>query len=454
MFESHNGNLRWHSFLKRSMKTLNHLSLQPLVALMFILVASVALYWAWTPFPLAEEISSRTLLLAIGLAVAIVLAGLYPIHIGNHTKVSLITPPLYIGTVLLPAPVAAVSVGSAILAKEMLVRAKKGNTFSDIAITVSRWTLIALLCSQLWHFFATAALGETWTLFITAIVMFASDILATSFEVWMMRGEPPPHIAMSILREGGVLEGIQYLLGILGVLAAMQQPWAVALLIIPCIAIYLEFKNTKEIQDSTRRLLEGMADAVDLRDPYTGGHSRRVAESCSRILREMHIKGIETNLIVSAARVHDIGKIGIPDTILIKPGKLTPEERKLMETHSDRGAELLARYQDFHRGVEIVRHHHERWDGKGYPRGLRAYEIPFGARVIAVADSFDAMTTDRPYRRAMPVEHARRILNEERGKQWDPAVVDAFLQLLPDSVEQLEVIAPQGGVLIAEGVPA
>jgi HD-GYP domain-containing protein (c-di-GMP phosphodiesterase class II) len=145
-------------------------------------------------------------------------------------------------------------------------------------------------------------------------------------------------------------------------------------------------------------------------------------------LKELNLQGPDATLIVTAARVHDIGKIGIPDMVLQKPGALTPDEWAIMQTHSDRGADLLARYPDFARGVAIVRHHHERWDGKGYPAGLKGYDIPFGARLMAVADSFDAMTSDRPYRPGMSVEKATQILHEGRGVQWDAALVDAFLR--------------------------
>jgi putative nucleotidyltransferase with HDIG domain len=194
--------------------------------------------------------------------------------------------------------------------------------------------------------------------------------------------------------------------------------------------VYFALRQAKEMHDGTSQLLESLADTVDLRDPYTGGHSRRVTEYSMQILRELGMIGPEVELIRTAARVHDIGKIGIPDQILNKPGRLTPEEKSIMDSHPDRGADLLIRYQDFARGCGIVRHHHERWDGTGYPAGLQALDIPFGARVIAVADSFDAMTSDRPYRAGMPVEQAARILHEGRGQQWDPAIVDAFLRAI------------------------
>jgi HD-GYP domain-containing protein (c-di-GMP phosphodiesterase class II) len=205
---------------------------------------------------------------------------------------------------------------------------------------------------------------------------------------------------------------------------------------VPMVLVYLVSKNARELQDRTRQFVERMADAVDLRDPYTGGHSRRVAALCQGMLRELVIWGPEAEFIVAAARVHDIGKIDIPDAILAKPGPLTPDERAVMETHPKHGAALLARYPEFARGVEMVRHHHERWDGQGYPQHLAAFAIPFGARVIAVADSFDAMTSDRPYRRGMPAQQAVQTLLNGRGVQWDAQIVDAFIQSIAAQLGQ------------------
>ena len=145
---------------------------------------------------------------------------------------------------------------------------------------------------------------------------------------------------------------------------------------------------------------------------------------------QLGLHGPEVDLIVTAARVHDIGKIGTPDAVLNKPGKLDPAERAIMEQHPVAGAELLRRYRDFARGVALVRHHHESWDGTGYPDRLTGAAIPFGARVIAVADSYDAMTSDRPYRQGMPIPKAAGILRAGRGQQWDARIVDAFLRTL------------------------
>jgi len=173
-----------------------------------------------------------------------------------------------------------------------------------------------------------------------------------------------------------------------------------------------------------------MADTVDLRDMYTGGHSNRVSHLVQQILIQLKVSGPEAKLIEMTARLHDIGKIGIPDMILMKPGTLSVEEMAVMQTHPQKGAELISKYKDFSRGASIILHHHERWDGTGYPARLKGYEIPFGARVLAVADSFDAMTSDRPYRKALTVHQAIQTLLEGRGTQWEPAVVNALVNMI------------------------
>jgi len=229
------------------------------------------------------------------------------------------------------------------------------------------------------------------------------------------------------------------LIAIFGALAIDESIWSLPLLILAAITTYLTFKNIKEVKHETLQLLEDMADTVDLRDIYTGGHSRRVADLVRQTLIQLNIYGQEAKLIETAARLHDIGKIGIPDSVLQKPSKLSPEEMLIMQTHSEMGGKLIVKYKDFSRGALMIRHHHESWNGHGYPDRLKEYEIPFGARVIAVADSFDAMTYDRPYRKALSPKQAVQILLMGRGKQWDPSVVNAFAESitsrLDDSIE-------------------
>jgi putative nucleotidyltransferase with HDIG domain len=211
------------------------------------------------------------------------------------------------------------------------------------------------------------------------------------------------------------------------------------LLVVPTILLYLF--NRKEVDSETLQLLESMADAVDLRDPYTVGHSRRVAQVAAGILHTLGRTGQEAALVLTAARVHDIGKTVIPDHLLLKHGPLTGEERPTMERHATHGAELLEHYPDFARIVDMVRSHHERWDGGGYPDGLRATEIPYGARVIAVADAYVAMVSARSYRPALLPSQAAEILRNGRGRQWDPQIVDALLQTVADEPNLLDMPA-------------
>jgi HD-GYP domain-containing protein (c-di-GMP phosphodiesterase class II) len=210
--------------------------------------------------------------------------------------------------------------------------------------------------------------------------------------------------------------------------------WAFVLLPVPAAGLARLYRRLRRRQRATRRVFESMADAVDVRDPYTGGHSRRVGDLVMQLLRGLRVSGPEARLIEAAARLHDIGKISVPDEILNHAGPLTPYQRRVMEQHAVTGAGLLARHRTFVRAAEIVLHHHERWDGKGYPAGLRGAAIPLGARVIAVADSFDAMTSTRPYRAAMTAQDAAAILRAGRGTQWDMQVVDVLLTQLETQV--------------------
>jgi HD-GYP domain-containing protein (c-di-GMP phosphodiesterase class II) len=133
-----------------------------------------------------------------------------------------------------------------------------------------------------------------------------------------------------------------------------------------------------------------------------------------------------SHTIVAAARVHDVGKVGIKDTALLKPGPLTTEERQDLQMHTIIGAEIVSRIPEYRLTASIIRHHHERWDGAGYPDGLAGDDIPIGARIIAVADAFDAMTSDRPYRRGMSAEAAIEEVQNSAGHQFDPTIVAAF----------------------------
>jgi hypothetical protein len=416
---------------------------QPLLgtALLLLGLCSLAATWLATLASGSGGVSVTGVGLALVLGAGAVLAQLYPVHIARSLKISTLTIPLFVLVALTPPALAGTSAGVALLVGEVLQRKAKGSAPSTIATAVGRWIVLVIAGSLAAHLPAPVVaplvvggvalpLGAPLArlpLLLAAAVLFGGDTLTVSLEIAAITGTTPGRIARMVLREGGAAEAMLYLIGLLATLAAWQDAWSVVLWLAPVVVLRGLLKRSMELHDHTRALLESMADAVDLRDPYTGGHSRRVTDYTAAILRALNVTGPEATLITAAARVHDIGKIAIPDSILNKPDRLTDEERAVMESHPQRGADFLARYPDFRRGVGIVLHHHERPDGKGYPAGLVGGDIPFGAAVVAVADAFDAMTSDRPYRKGMPVAKAAQILAEGRGAQWDGAIVDAFI---------------------------
>ncbi len=183
---------------------------------------------------------------------------------------------------------------------------------------------------------------------------------------------------------------------------------------------------TDQIINGYQSGLKTLAAAVEARDSYTRGHIDRVARYALGIAREMHLEPEIITKVEIAAILHDIGKIGIPDAILRKEGPLSPEEFGIMQAHSLKGMEIISTSSLFSSVMDAILHHHEFYDGSGYPAGLRGEDIPLVARIIAVADSFDAMTTDRPYRRGLAWETALKEIEAAKGSQFDPLVVDAF----------------------------
>jgi putative nucleotidyltransferase with HDIG domain len=182
---------------------------------------------------------------------------------------------------------------------------------------------------------------------------------------------------------------------------------------------------------------EKLARAVELRDTYTGDHSQRVTRFAILLGQQLHLSAEELELIRIGTPLHDIGKIGIEDAILRKPDRLTQEEFEIMKTHTTKGAEIVQPIPDLRSILPIVRSHHERWDGHGYPDGLKGEEVPRLARIVAVANAFDAMVFDTPYRQGQPVETAFAEIERELGRQFAPDVVTAFLQIREKVVEEM-----------------
>ncbi|HEU5182894.1 MAG TPA: HD domain-containing phosphohydrolase [Candidatus Polarisedimenticolia bacterium] len=188
----------------------------------------------------------------------------------------------------------------------------------------------------------------------------------------------------------------------------------------------------EKLQISYETTLEALAAALDTRDTETQGHSVRVSEYTVVIARRMGVEEPELTEIRRGALLHDVGKIGIPDAVLRKPGKLTAEEWREMKQHPEIGGRILSGIKFLEKSLPIVMAHQERFDGSGYPQGLKGEEIPLGARIFAVVDTLDAMTSDRPYRKALRYEDAREEIVRNSGIQFDPKVVEVFLSIPPE----------------------
>jgi putative nucleotidyltransferase with HDIG domain len=197
-----------------------------------------------------------------------------------------------------------------------------------------------------------------------------------------------------------------------------------------------------------------LAQAVEMRDDWTGNHTARVTQYAHLLGEALEIPQEELHWIRLGTPLHDIGKIGIKDKILNKPGKLTPEEFEEMKTHTTKGAKILERVPDIQPVIPIVRSHHERWDGNGYPDALKGEQTPRLARIVAVADAFDAMTNDRPYRQGMAPEIAFAEIEKQAGKQFDPDMAKTFLEIRPRIVQEMQSDTKKLGILSASGQPA
>jgi putative nucleotidyltransferase with HDIG domain len=328
---------------------------------------------------------------------------------------------------------AAAIAGCAVLASESVIKRKAPVR---VAFNVAQMTLSVAVASLVYKFLGggyaltPAGLRLSPVAIGGAIVsFFAVNSLAVSLAVSLGEGERMMAVWSRIAGASIIYDLFSSLLApLLAFLYVRLEIPGILALVLPLYGIRHLYNITMQLEQVNRDLLELMVKAIEARDPYTSGHSQRVAQLAELLARELGLGAKVSDHIRTAALLHDVGKIHEEYAPLLrKQGKLDPTEKALMQTHSSRSADLVGTISAFRGAItEAVRHHHENFDGTGYPAGLSSKSIPIGARIIMIADTVDAMTTDRPYRKALTFERVTTELKQFAGRQFDPSLVVAF----------------------------
>jgi putative nucleotidyltransferase with HDIG domain len=344
---------------------------------------------------------------------------------------SIATVPHVATILLVPAPVAALSIGLAVLLEQLARRSPPVRMTFNVAGTMLTASLASYLMGRAAGVWATdgaggllgpLAIGTVVLTYFVVNVALLSVVLAI-VEQRSLREMMRPDSSTVAPELAAAAIGAQY------ALIWTIDPLLVVLIAIPAWVIAQSFDHIRRLATETQASVRSLAQIIDHRDASTFHHSERVASHAAQLARALGLSDAEVSLVEQAAAVHDVGKIGVPDAVLLKPGLLTAAQRITMHRHTDLGAQILTGFRQFRPGADIVRHHHEQWNGGGYPDGLTGTAIPRGARIVAVVDAFDAMTSDRPYRVALDRIEALRRISAGAGEQWDPEVVRAFLEM-------------------------
>lgn len=380
--------------------------------------------------------------LAILLALAI--AGqIYPVHVALKVKVTPSDVATFAAALTLGPFLSMLVAACSVVIGLHFSRPRITRTWYSVAFNAGASALGTGAAAAVFGSLAAAGselLAEPGAIAVAAISKYAVNRGLVDTVVALQLRHDPFARWWNVHRRDLAEQGTLYVFGAIAAVAATWSPFALVLFGAPMVLFQIATAQTARLRTETLDLVRQLADIVDLRDPYTHGHSQRVAGLAERLARRLRMQQVQIELVREAARLHDIGKIGTDDHVLRKPGPLTEEEPE-MRRHADIGHQIVARLGDLADAAELVRSHHERYDGGGYPRQLRGNELPLELGVIAVSDAYDAMTTDRPYRQALSWGHARAELLTGRGSQWHPAIVDAFIAMIDEGTSEPRAVA-------------
>jgi HD-GYP domain-containing protein (c-di-GMP phosphodiesterase class II) len=392
-------------------------------------IAVAGLAFAATPLlPAGGKLDP--LLIGAFLAVATV-ANLRVVHVSPKTKVTVGDTAIF-AAVLTVSPVAAMAIGA--VSTFLGLRFATAQPLYNLLFNASGTTIAVGAASWIERSLARGPglLDDPVALVASAAAYYLVKATITDGVVALQLRRDPLRSWWPDHRRDIFHHAALYMLGILAAFAAERQTWSLALFLVPIALTLLALREATRLRQRTKDAIIELADMIDQRDPYTYGHSQRVAEHANRVARRLRLAPERVELITEAARMHDIGKVSTPDHILKKPAALDPREWTEMRRHCESGHRFLQQIPDFEVGADLVLSHHERYDGTGYPRKLKGVDLPLEASIIAVCDAYDAMTSDRVYRSALPFQKVVSELRAGRGSQWHEKAVDALLDLVSE----------------------
>ncbi|MEJ7761733.1 MAG: HD domain-containing phosphohydrolase [Thermomicrobiales bacterium] len=382
------------------------------------------------------------------LACLAVVAVVFPISLRHQTRVTLVGA-AYLALVLI-VPVGAAGViayGCALAGRLVRKRVEPGEVLFNAGQTAC-YVTAAALC---FHALRSGAIpgpeidriGSVAAVVAAVLVLYLVNFTLVSGAVALQVGASPWRVWRMHVGRDGVTEAAIYGIGVVAALLAATFPWALVMLVIPVYFVQQSLRRANQLQSDAYDALAHLVGLLELRDPYTAGHSERVGIIARLLAIRLGLTAEEADTIGRAGRVHDLGKVVIDPGILNKAGALNAAERVEVRRHASDGAEVIAKFSAFGQEHQFVRSHHERWDGMGYPDGLAGEAIPFGARVVGVADAFDALNSHRAYQAAKEPAAIAQIFRDGAGAQWDPRVVEALLAVLDDHETYLQApLAP------------
>lgn len=404
------------------------------------LVIATGMFLLFTNRPVLDDPMTVVKIVFMGILIAIGEAS--PVVLPNNLGTVSVSLPISIAVAVLYGPEAGMWMASLGTLRKQDLTGKiklKYVLFNRAMIAISMYSF-CFIYDALGGTYSTIAFSQGFIPFVVAACVYTvvNAILATGW--WSLHfSQGFWAVWRSNIRWG--LPNMMALVpvGMVMVLAAQSQeggPWLLILFYLPIMVSKYSLDKYMELRTAYREMAAALSNAIDARDSYTRGHSERVSEYAARLAAALKLPDDQIDTIRYVGLLHDVGKVGIRDAIMKKQGTFTLDEYEEMKNHANIGADMLAGLKFLGKGQDWVRYHHERWDGHGFPKGLAGEEIPIEARILACADSFDAMTTDRPYKAKMDLEAAKRELLRCSGTQFDPKVVEAMVKVIDKMKEE------------------